>query len=401
MPTDPSLLTAQIRAELERIAQSRWFRDSSKLQDFLRFAVEESLAGRAGEVKETTVATEVFHRRPDFDPRTDSIVRVQATTLRKKLAAYYESDGAGSLLRIELPRGHYVPVFRAVQAEPMRPHRPLWTILAAASVALVTTGLCLFYFANQRKPGFAWWKKFFEPGSKTILVCGTPQFFSFNGLQIRDIDVNSQADLTPDSRLLSLYRSVSATPSGAPAPSLTYTGIGEARSLELISHFFWEHSRHPAIRLFSEIGPREFADANLVIIASLRFQSFIRELGFPADFVRARNAGPGETIRNLHPRSGEQREYVTSRNPANDASVEYAIISLFSSRNSAHRTMLIGGTTTYATEAAAQFVTEITMLQELDTIAGKASARPVYECLLRVYQRGSSVVKSELVAHHE
>lgn len=395
MSPDSPFSPAQIRAELGRIAASRWFCESPKLQDFLRFAVEASLAGREVEVKETTVAIEVFHRRPDFDPRNDSIVRVQATTLRKKLAAYYDSEGAASPLRIELPRGSYVPVFRSIPkaAAPAPPRRFGWQIAAA----LVIPAICLFFVAHYRNPSSAWWSSFFAPGAKTILVCGTPQFFSFNGLQIRDIDVNSEAELTPDSRILSLYHSVSASATGAPSPSLTYTGIGEARSLELISHFFWERSRRPVVRLFQDVPPRERGDVNLVIVASLRFQSFVRELGLPADFVRVASAVPGETIRNLHPRLGEQREYVTSRNPSNDASVEYAVVGLFPNRDPARKILLIGGTTTYATEAAAQFVTEPATLRALDAAA---NGRPS-QCLLRVYQRGSNVVKAELVAHHE
>jgi hypothetical protein len=402
MPHDSTFPAAQVRAELDRIAASRWFRDSPRLQDFLRFAVEASLAGREGEVKETTVATEVFHRRAGFDPRNDSIVRVQATALRKKLTGYYEAEGAASPMRIELPRGHYVPVFLAGPIPVAPPRKPVWMMAAIAAAALSVAGACAIYIAHFHRPASALWSSFFAPGSKTIVVCGTPQFFGFDGLQIRDIDVNSEADLKPDSRILALYRSMSTSPAGVPSPSLTYTGIGEARSLELISHFFWERSQRPAVRLFPDVTPQERENANLVIIASLRLQSFLAELNLPADFVRVHAQGPGEIIRNMHPRQGEQREYLTSRNPANDASVEYAIVGLFPNRNRTRRILLIGGTTTYATEAAAQFVTEPATLGGLDAIVrGRLGSSAAYQCLLRVYQRGSSVARSELIAHHE
>ena len=60
---------------------------------FLRFAVEQSLQGRADQLKESVIGMEVFDRTSSFDPRTDTIVRVEARRLRSKLKDYYESEG--------------------------------------------------------------------------------------------------------------------------------------------------------------------------------------------------------------------------------------------------------------------------------------------------------------------
>jgi serine/threonine-protein kinase len=76
---------------------------------FLRFVVERVLTGRAGELKEYAIGVEVFDRRPDYDPRVDPVVRVEARRLRSKLETYYEQ--APDELRIQLPKGSYVPVF--------------------------------------------------------------------------------------------------------------------------------------------------------------------------------------------------------------------------------------------------------------------------------------------------
>jgi TolB-like protein len=84
---------------------------------FLRFCVEETLAGRASELKEFTLGLGVFDRPPDFDPRTDPIVRVEARRLRDKLATYYRSDGASDDLVLELPKGGYAPRLRVLRPE--------------------------------------------------------------------------------------------------------------------------------------------------------------------------------------------------------------------------------------------------------------------------------------------
>ena len=72
----------------------RQLRESNQLQAFLDFIVRETFAGRADGLKEYTVGCRVFGRRPDYDPRHDGIVRVQATALRKRLENYYLNEGA-------------------------------------------------------------------------------------------------------------------------------------------------------------------------------------------------------------------------------------------------------------------------------------------------------------------
>jgi adenylate cyclase len=88
------------------------FDASPRSRGFLRFIVEETLAGRQDGLTQEAIATEVFHRRDDFDPTVDPIVRIQAGRLRRSLERYYLLEGAGDRVRIELPRGRYAPVLR-------------------------------------------------------------------------------------------------------------------------------------------------------------------------------------------------------------------------------------------------------------------------------------------------
>lgn len=102
----------QVRAHLERIVVSRHFSRSERLSRFLRFAVEQSLAGNSERLKEQIIGIEVFDRKPDYDPRIDPIVRVEARRLRSKLKAYYTSAGRSDGVLIGLPKGSYVPFYR-------------------------------------------------------------------------------------------------------------------------------------------------------------------------------------------------------------------------------------------------------------------------------------------------
>jgi TolB-like protein/Tfp pilus assembly protein PilF len=115
-----------VQAELQRILASPAFLRSERLARFLRYVVEQTLAGEGEAIKEYSIGVSVYDR-PDFDPRIDSSVRVDARRLRAKLEEYYEGPGANAPLRIELPKGTYVPVFvlRGEQQAPVsaRPRR--------------------------------------------------------------------------------------------------------------------------------------------------------------------------------------------------------------------------------------------------------------------------------------
>ena len=107
MPTDND-----IAIQIQRILASRFFSRSERLCRFVRFAANHALCGNRHRLKEYLVGVEVFDRGPDYDPRIDPIVRVEARRLRAKLKSYYASAGRDDQLRIEFPKGTYSPVFR-------------------------------------------------------------------------------------------------------------------------------------------------------------------------------------------------------------------------------------------------------------------------------------------------
>jgi TolB-like protein len=100
--------------QLNRILDSAAFRNVNRLRTFLRFVVEETLAGRQDEIKEYSVGVAVCGRPSNFNPKTDPIVRVDASRLRSRLKLYYETEGFQDEVRIELAKGNYVPIFRQI-----------------------------------------------------------------------------------------------------------------------------------------------------------------------------------------------------------------------------------------------------------------------------------------------
>jgi TolB-like protein len=139
------------RRQLERILGSPGFARNERLSRFLQFVVWKHLEGSHGDIKESVIAVEVFGRRPDHDPKQDSIVRTEAARLRARLREYYAGEGKRDEWIIELPKGGYAPVFVHGQTElsstsetpqaivPHRsgaPGRPLAVIAGLAIVAI-------------------------------------------------------------------------------------------------------------------------------------------------------------------------------------------------------------------------------------------------------------------------
>jgi len=104
-----------IPEQLERIFASKEFRHKDRLRRFLRFLVKEALAERADQINGTQIALEVFDRDEHFDPQIDPIVRVQAGRLRRALKDYYLEEGMNDPVRIDIPKGRYVPKFVLVE----------------------------------------------------------------------------------------------------------------------------------------------------------------------------------------------------------------------------------------------------------------------------------------------
>jgi len=108
----------EILQEADRISASQCFRNSQRLQRFVNFTVQSAVRGSLDQLKEYVLGREVFDRDSDYDPRLDSIVRVEAQRLRRKLREYYETEGATDPVLITFQAGSYVPSFAYRESGP-------------------------------------------------------------------------------------------------------------------------------------------------------------------------------------------------------------------------------------------------------------------------------------------
>lgn len=102
-----------------RIAASGSLGRSGLLSNFLLYIVDRSIRGLTSEITEQRIGVSVFGRAEDYDPNDDNIVRSYARKLRKRIDDYFATEGSEEILRLEVPRGGYAPIFSArTQTQP-------------------------------------------------------------------------------------------------------------------------------------------------------------------------------------------------------------------------------------------------------------------------------------------
>ena len=148
-----------VRAELDRILASKGFATAGRISKLLRYVVDKTLAGETDQLKEYAVGIEVFERDDKYDPRLDSIVRVEAGRLRTKLDEYYNGEGAASPIRINLNKGGYAAQFTRAEAPPAvtpAAAAPVATsapksraTIPLAAVLLIAIGAMVFWLGSR------------------------------------------------------------------------------------------------------------------------------------------------------------------------------------------------------------------------------------------------------------
>lgn len=176
MPTLPCFLRARVGGtvpampsrhevlhHLERLLLSPEFASSNRCKEFLRYVATEALAGRSAEIKERTIATDVFGKDDRYNPNEESLVRVKATEVRRRLAKYYSASGSDSSLRIDLPVGSYVPKFERVAAAPpvklpSRSGELFWYLAGGLAAVILLAGAAVWWHSAHLSPLERFWR---------------------------------------------------------------------------------------------------------------------------------------------------------------------------------------------------------------------------------------------------
>ncbi len=387
----------EISAHLSRILESPPFVNAHQLRQFLTHLVTSVLEGRGDDLKEYSLGRDVFRRGDSYDPRTDAIVRVQASILRKRLATYYAESGQAEPIRIELPKGGYVPRFLPAPVSGPEPPstgdlpapslerssaRRGWLKAGGGFVAgAAMAGVAQLIRKSSPKPAAALegepfsfaareaspliWGPLLENGRPIQLAFGCPQFFRGGGLYLRDIDINSAED--PDARERIQKHTHDLGQYLTPAPN-TYTGVGEILGIYRMTQFVTFQGAASALENVQLLSPDSIRDRNLILVSSFRFQTILDLLSLPQAFV-PRYQGGGAFVP-VERQEGEADAYL----PATSGGVSrsYGLVSYWTKPETGGRVLLMSGIESWATQGAVMYITAEASLRDLESrLAGK------------------------------
>jgi hypothetical protein len=194
----PAVDPAIVRAQLERILLSTPFRNSKRYPAFLRYVVEQELSGASSELKERTIAIDVFGKDPYYDPAADPVVRISAGEVRKRLAQYYQEVADPAQLRIELPLGSYRPEFVApprpeaselpipvpspaaeeirADNEPQAQRKRSLVVASVLALCAALAGLAWAFVANRPTALDLFWRPVIQQTHSVMLCLGRSNF---------------------------------------------------------------------------------------------------------------------------------------------------------------------------------------------------------------------------------
>ena len=402
-----------IRAQVGRLIQSKTFETSEVHRRLLQYLAEKSISGEADRLKEYTIGLEAFGKPPTYDPKHDSIVRLQAGRLRQKLVAYYQTEAAVDAIRVSMPKGAFKLNFEPVEV-PDHAHGAPWNLrrmivllsaaLAVATVWAVASTIGLVRLHRETEVMVERWtpelESLWEPflqSNRPLMVClGTPMFVRFPDFGFfRDPKVNDWQEIEKSQRFTAVRKMLGGQGIFA---SYAYTGAGEASAAFLLSGLLSTRKRDVLLTRSSILSWQQVVDDDVVFIGPPKFNLQLQAAALAQDIV----VEP-EGIRNQKPQPGEPvflHDRLVPERPSEGET--HALISRTPGLSGVGELLVIAGNASPDTLAAAEWLTEPARARELVRRLRTPSGEiPRYfQAVVKVVFKQGIPVQSSYVFHH-
>jgi hypothetical protein len=388
-----SLSLFEKREELRRVLQSKQFASAPRKARFLEFVCEQTFLGNGEKLNEYLIGVEVYDRGVDFNPQKDPIVRVQAHEIRRSLKKYYEENVEGSVLRIDLPAGHYVPVFSrsdavaapetavqliapasAPEARRFTGHLHLALTCVLAAICAVLAALLLFRGRPAQTPPPAlaaapmpdslhwFWGPFLPPASAPLIVIPNHPVLraAHSGdsaqtlAQGHEIPKSSLPEFRDTIHFRELKRFVFV-------PSLTdFTAVGETLSVVRLCEMFFRSGDPCRVQPSRLVNFEEIRNGNAILLGGS--QSWSGRVFLDAEGFHLQSG----VILNKQPQPGEQAIYKPEFDPVtNQLTRDYALVLLLPNESKEDRVLLIYGIYTQGSQAAVEYLSDPEQMAKL------------------------------------
>lgn len=390
--TSETVSETEARQALQVVLHSRTFERSERLQKFLRYICELTLRGEGSRINEYLIGAEVFERGPDYSPQEDAIVRRQAHALRRKLHDYYETEGRADPVRIELPLGRYVPVFRRaeegthrpvsvpVEAVPLQHRWPLGTAMLAGALLFLAGWWAGRHSAPavtavSAKAGLPAavreiWGPWLEDPSGVVICFSNPLTAVIKHLPVPHPDGVLPRRLPLRGEGEQWVREVFRLPPGGYlyfAPAKGQAKMGEALGAVHLAGLFARGGVAVSATQSRFLTWEDLRSQNLVLLGHSEANAWLDPLLERYPFRLAATHGARQrAIVNAEPKPGEPRHYfIAYADASGDRTEEFALVSMLPGVDGRRKLLLVNGLNTQATQAAIEYLTSPSRLNEL------------------------------------
>jgi hypothetical protein len=398
---------------VQRIASSQLLKTSSRLREFLLYVGECAIRDVPEEATEQQIGIHVFGRAPGYNSSEDSIVRTHARLLRQKLTEYFAGEGSTEQIIVEIPKGHYLPSFRAVESNARPPKLPgaispldteispviapvskaptpnagPWLVIALGVIALTL----LFLAALQIRHKSVSTAPVVQTSSAMATLWGP--FLS----GAPPLVIYSNALFDGSSKTGLRYAHPTTDPESSSSYIDTYTGIGEVAAVYRLTRTFDAEHAQFILKRSLLVTWDEASIKNLIFIGSSAENPSLRVLPDTSDFTIVADDTFAGFV-NHHPKPGEPAMYSRPEHPLTR---DYAVLALLPGMQPGKRILICSGLTTFGTQAAVDFATNPEDVDQLFRAAGftRGTVRP-FEALLETTITGGVPVETKLVTVH-
>lgn len=401
---------------LERIAESPQLRRSARLRELLFYVGRRSLKEGCQRIQEHEIGVEVFGRPAGYDTNVDNIVRSNATELRKRIEAYFETDGVAELLIIEIPRGSYIPVFRyrsaatamqppaSVQTQPNTPdgdtpsppplasslRRPsaLLERTVFASVILALAVLSLVFWTQDkslRRAVSPWrfspslaalWSGFLDGKQDTDIVLEDPAFLLVQNIDRQTFTVDDYLRRT----FLGQIERQNLSPDNVYALNLIWSKkFDRASDVELAMNILALDRLSKNLHLYNarDYSTNLLARNDVILLGNPTTNPWDQIFEDQLNFRETPESRLNSLVTNRTPAAGEQSVYTSTD------TVSYCVIAYLPKPSHSGNLLMIQGTTSEATQAGGDFLISEDRLSDLRNRMHTDSF-PYFELLLKV-----------------
>lgn len=407
-----------VRRELDRIVASRVFRGSHRCQTFLQYVVTRTLEGDSKVLKERTLAVHVFGREATEDLSEDSIVRVGAREVRKRLAQYYIDEGANDPLRIELPAGSYIPSFQRhlpaattvveteLAGEPAKPEpRTLsqrihldWKVWVLSATILIMCGTAVTWrvLSRPRSAFDTFWQPAFEENAPLMIAIAHPIVYQ-PSLRAQRLDANRNGYPTPP-----VQRPINVSPellNGSDfVPAVNqYVGFGDAEAALHLSSLFAQHHAGARVRLASRMDFNDLRGSGTVLIGAYTNRwtmDLTKNMRYSFDYYAEGKPCIAE-------RSVGCRWTLTTKAEDGRSAEDYILLCRLPHSNGTNGfTVVCAGLNVYGTEEAGRIISDPDSLTPILRELPKNWPNHNLQIVLRVAVVGDAPAQSEVVSVH-